>query len=337
MQDYAPQILLGSLQGQSVSSEERRFLEQEQPAGVTLFARNLDSNDPAQVQELTREIQSLRSKSSPPFIIAIDQEGGRVRRLKEPFPNLGPAMHIDSGSTDPKTIERIFEYGLKVGQNLKELGINVNFAPVVDCLSNPKNDAIGDRAFSHDPNKVTRRAGAFLDGLQKAGVYGCLKHFPGQGDADFDTHLQGACIRASEEQLEQRELVPFRNLLYKVHMVMISHCIYPSIDKKEASLSSIIMKDLLRKKLGFNGLIVSDDMTMGAITSKAKLWENLLIESVNNGSDLALICNKLEAWANTISAFRQESKQNPTFNYQMKKAAERVFSLRKKIHKKQKF
>lgn len=329
MQDYAPQILLGSLQGKSVSTEERMFLEQEQPAGVTLFARNLDSNDPAQVQELTKEIQSFRSKSYPPFIIAIDQEGGRVRRLKDPFPNLGPALHIDKGSTDPKTIERIFEYGLRVGQRLRELGINVNFAPVLDSLSNPKNEAIGDRAFALDPKKVITRAGAFLKGLQNAGVYGCLKHFPGQGDADYDTHLQGASIDANIELLEQRELVPFKHLLDKAQLVMISHCIYPALDDKEASLSSAIMNDLLREKLKFSGLVVSDDMTMGAITKKPKPWENLLIESVRNGSDLALICNKLEAWIKAITAFRQEAKQDPSFYISMKKSADKVLAFRK--------
>ena len=160
------------------------------------------------------------------------QEGGRVRRLKEPFPNLGPALHISGGNDDKGSIEQIFNYGHCVGLRLKELGINVNFAPVLDCLSNPKNDAIGDRSFASSPNKVVSRAGAYLRGHQEAGIYGCLKHFPGQGDASHDTHLQSTAINASSLQLEQRELVPFVELLPEAELVMISHCIYPAIEHK---------------------------------------------------------------------------------------------------------
>ncbi|NRA45572.1 MAG: beta-N-acetylhexosaminidase [Oligoflexales bacterium] len=333
MENDAPQILLGSLQGKSVNEEERNFLRQEPTAGVTLFSRNLDSNDPAQVQELTREIQSLRPSNSPPLIIAIDQEGGRVSRLKKPFPNMGPALHICDGNDDPKSLDHIFQYGFSVGKSLKELGINVNFAPVVDCLSNPLNDAIGDRAFSEKPDKVTKRAGAFLGGLQQAGVFGCLKHFPGQGDANYDTHLQSAQIDVSIEQLEKRELTPFVKLLEEAPLVMISHCIYPSLDTKEASLSSVIMKELLREKLGFDGLVVSDDMTMGAITKSPTPWERLLIEAVTNGSDLALICNKLDAWEQAVSAFREESDSNPSFCLRVGQAAKRVRAFREKIGK----
>lgn len=332
MRDYAPQILLGSIQGKSVSLTERNFLVEELPAGVTLFARNLDSNDPGQIQDLTKEIQSLRPKSSPPFIIAIDQEGGRVSRLKSPFPNMGPAMHIEQGSDSPEAIQRICKYGFNVGNKLKELGINVNFAPVVDCLSNPNNNAIGDRAFGESPKKVIRRAGAFLEGLQKAGIFGCLKHFPGQGDAQHDTHLQGTNIEVDWEQLKKRELAPFKKLLSHAELVMISHCIYPTIENKEASLSSAVMKDLLRKNLEFGGLIVSDDMTMGAITKKPKAWELLLIEAINNGSDLALICNDLEAWSKAVSAFRQESSTNPEFRMNIEQAALRVNHFRAKIY-----
>lgn len=328
--NYPAEVILGCLDSTEISSEEREFIREESPAGVTLFGRNIPKNF-TDLKVLLQDLQSLRSKGEPPFIVAIDQEGGRVRRIKEPFPNEGPARDLKLGKTESQSIDFINEYGKTLADSLLRLGVNVNFAPVVDCLTNSENHAIGDRSFSSCPYEVSKLAGAFQGGLHKGGIISCLKHFPGQGDANFDTHHKSAQITLSLDELEKRELIPFINLLPNSPMVMIAHCIYPQIDDAEASLSKVIMQDLLRGRLNYNGVIVTDDMTMGAIANKDCEWVDLIIKSIANGSDLVLVCKGLDLWKEATDALRSEAQTSKIFALRLEEAAHRVRALRSKI------
>lgn len=331
MKDAAAAVLVCAIEGREISAPERRFFESIPVSGVTLFGRNIDQENQPAVSKLVSELQRLRPSYAPDLVIAIDQEGGRVARLKAPFPNRGPAMHLASEMPEPEGLGHIRSYGAEVGSALKSLGINVNFAPVVDVLSEPENHAIGDRAFGTDPHSVTDRAEAFLDGLQSTGVKGCLKHFPGQGDAKVDTHVGTALVKAPLSLLEDRELVPFRSLLPKSPMVMIAHCIYPALAPVEASRSPDVMKDLLRQKLGYQGVIVSDDMTMGAIPQDEKAWQAVLIEAVYAGADMLLVCRHLERFRLAHEALSREAQAKPSFANRLTEAANRVMSLRKTL------
>ena len=333
-QDAASAIIAGAFESTTLSQEEAAFFASEATAGVTLFRRNIpqDVNCYQATATLTAQIQATRPSGAPPMLIAIDQEGGRVARMpRAHFPDLGAAQRIAGGGTDLACLAVLESYGMEVGKALLRAGVNVNFAPVLDILTEPTNTAIGDRVFGTDAESVCRRAGAFLDGLQSTGVLGCLKHFPGQGDAQVDTHQGSAVIDLPRGILDKREFIPFRAMVRRVEMVMISHAIYPQLSRREASRSPEIISGLLRQEFGFEGVVVSDDMTMGAIPQDEKAWQMALIEAVNAGTDLLLVCRHVERCRLAIEALRAEAARSPAFSVTLESAANRVLEMRMRL------
>ncbi|MEZ4741161.1 MAG: glycoside hydrolase family 3 N-terminal domain-containing protein [Bdellovibrionota bacterium] len=245
--------------------------------------------------------------------------------------NLGPALNIEGGKTDQSAVERLKAYGQELGKSLFELGINCNFAPVLDILTEPTNIAIGDRCFGKEPSSVVIRGGAVLMGMNASGILTCIKHFPGQGNAKIDTHESAATIDISLTLLHQRELFPFVSLHKYAPMLMVSHCKYPSLDTKPASLSKAIMTDLIRTDLKYTGVVVTDDMTMGAMPSDIKAWKESILASIAAGADLVLVCNSLEKWQMALDAIRAESSRSHAFAKRLAEAAARVTQMRQKF------
>lgn len=329
--DQASAVILAALEGNSLSAEEQKCFQRLPPAGFTLFRRNL-SPEFAQVRRLCSELQALAGETSRPMMLAIDQEGGRVARLKQPFPDGGPAMLLAEGRIDKDALLSIENYGYTVGSALTGLGMNVNFAPVVDVLSNEQNIAIGDRCFGRSSDVVTQRAAAFLHGLQAAGVLGCLKHFPGQGDAGADTHEQGTVIDASLDTLLARDIAPFAALLQECPMVMISHAVYPALDAEHpASLSSKVMQGLLRERLLYQGLVVTDDMNMKAIAQDRDSWTAAVVASIAAGADLVLVCRELDRYRWAVDALVREAERSFSFQRRLSDAQKRVAELRTRL------
>jgi beta-N-acetylhexosaminidase len=244
---------------------------------------------------------------------------------------LGPALKIANGNVDHASCLLIQEYGRNVGEALLKIGINVDFAPVLDILTEPSNTAIGDRTFGVTAEQVTERSQAFLRGLQSTGVMGSLKHFPGQGDAKVDTHLGTAEIDVSLQTLWTRELVPFRLMTRLAPMIMISHSIYPALCEKEASRSRVIIEDWLRGRLGFSGVVVSDDMNMGALPQEIKIWQEILVESVAAGCDALLVCKGLDRCYAAVEGLRTAAKKSKVFSDRLEEAATRVTLMRTKL------
>ena len=328
----ATHVLLGSIESTELSRQEFDFLSAHDFAGITLFKRNICHGATSSCLSLIQSVQETRHHSQPPMIIAVDQEGGRVSRFGTGCPDLGPPLELKKGQVDKNSLMTIENYAHNLGNYLKDMGINVNFAPVVDILTRKANEAIGNRAFGLSSTEVSLRAGSFLKGLQNSKIKGCLKHFPGQGDAPFDTHLRATNIEVNEKQLHDRELIPFRKLLDEVQMVMVSHCIYPQICPLEASRSPTIMTSLLREKMGFSGIIVSDDMTMGAVCQSTYDLSEYIIESIMAGCDLVLICQGLESWINVYENITRRSKNSSALMSRLYSAAENVLSFRKNLY-----
>jgi beta-N-acetylhexosaminidase len=328
MRDASGAVLIAAVEGMELTPDEERFFREESPAGVTLFRRNIPQADYQQVTRLNQSLQNLRTPEAPPLVIAIDQEGGRVSRIGTPFPNMGPAMTIAGGGVDPAALGILRQYGHDVGRELRQIGINVNFAPVLDVLSEPTNTAIGDRCFGVTADQVTPRAGAFLEGLQSEKVLGCLKHFPGQGNAFVDTHHSRAMIDVNLQTLVTRELVPFKALVSKCPMVMISHSIFPVLCGTEASRSRVIIMDWLRLRLGFEGVVVSDDMNMGALPQELLGWKEALVDSVAAGCDALLVCRGLDRCYAALDALRSEAKRSRAFALRLDEAAKRMTKMR---------
>lgn len=286
---HAGRHLCIALPGVEVTAATRKLLRAIRPAGLVLFARNIESAD--QLRTLTRALK--QELPEPPFI-AIDQENGRVNRLRSIIGEIPTIAELKTGGD----IGRARAFGQRTGQQLREMGVDMDFAPVLDLelFDAATDNALRDRCWGRTPAEVVRWAGAFLDGLQTAGVTGCPKHFPGLGASCQDSHEHLPTIFRSREELQAADLAPFRQLLPQLSAVMVGHGHYPALVGETplpASLSDAIVTGLLRQEMKFDGLVLTDDMEMGAITRLGS-WPQPVIEAVRAGADLALICHNTE-------------------------------------------
>lgn len=290
MKNKIGQLLMIGIQGKTLSHEERDFIVENNIGGVILFSRNFESLE--QLHELCQELYSLSAEQSDrsPLFIAVDQEGGRVQRFKtNGFPHW-PPLSV-AGELDNTSVT--FQWAQLLSQELKCLGFNLNFAPALDVLTNPSNKVIGDRAFSTDFRVVEKHASAWVRGALKAGILSCAKHFPGHGNTLLDSHEDLPRESVSRETLLGRELVPFKKAFRsKVDFVMMSHIVYENIDSKNpASLSKTLIDDLLKKQMGFRGIIFTDDLDMGALRKHYSV-EEIPVLAVLAGCEILLYCNE---------------------------------------------
>ena len=272
--------------GEQLPDSYRDALKRGERGGAILFRRNIASLD--QTSALCAEIARSSGGDTPPFI-AVDQEGGRVTRLPSPFTVLPPMRTFG----DIDDIALTAHAGKVIANELTALGFNLNFAPVMDVDSNPDNPIIGDRSFGRDPRTVMRHGVALLRGLQDGGVLACAKHFPGHGDTHLDSHLELPTVECDESRLRHIELPPFRAASGAgVAAMMTAHVVYPALDKDvPATFSRAICTSLLRREIGFEGVLFSDDLEMGAIANHHGVG-HAAVESVWAGCDALLICKE---------------------------------------------
>lgn len=272
-------LVIVGVAGPRLTPEEHRTLRRLRPGGVILFGRNVESA--GQVAALTAELRAVL----PEALICIDAEGGRVDRLRGV---VGPSPA--AAALADESAARVRRAGLWVGLSLRALGFDVDFAPVVDLDRGHTGNALDGRCFGATPGAVVARAGAFLRGLQAAGVGGCVKHFPGLGGARADTHLLGAPIELSRSELE-RDLAPFARLAAAAGAVMIGHASYPAYDSeaRPGTLSPPVAQRLLRRELRFRGLSFSDDLEMKALGAFGDLSE-VAAAALAAGCDVLAVC-----------------------------------------------
>jgi beta-N-acetylhexosaminidase len=268
----------------SVTERMRTFSENYPVGGIILFSPNID--DPVQLDSLVRHLKAL--PGAP--LLCVDEEGGRVSRIAsnrrfqvERFPQMGSFAARN-------TPDEIYRCGLVIGTYLKEYGFDVDFAPVADVNTNPRNPVIGKRAFSSDPNSAASMAVQFLKGLDEAGIAGCLKHFPGHGDTVGDTHYGFARTNKTWEELLDCEMLPFKaGIAAGAPIIMVAHISAPKVTGSTvpSSLSEVIIRDKLRNELGYNGIIITDGMEMGAISRHYSSAE-AAVRSLSAGADVVL-------------------------------------------------
>lgn len=273
------------------------------PGGVILFSQNIKTIP--QTQKLIKDMQAI---SNIPLFIAIDEEGGRISRLnnsEKMHATRLPGNEVLGKTGDP---EMAYEVGALLGRELSSLGFNMNFAPVADINTNPENPVIGDRSFGSDPNKVADMVEAMVRGMQEQNVCAVLKHFPGHGDTASDTHTGAVVINHNIERLRTNEFIPFeRGISAGADGIMTAHIKAPQITKDElpATLSGKFLKEILRDEMGFERLIITDALEMGAIS---KYWTSAdaAIKAIEAGADMLLIPESLEeAFEALIEAVRQ--------------------------------
>jgi beta-N-acetylhexosaminidase len=286
-------------EGYAPSDDLRRILRDYAPGGIVLFSRNVDT--PEQVADLVRELQGLARDGGAdlPLLIGVDQEGGRVARMREPWTVWPPMAAL--GRADSEDLAR--QLGGAMAAELRACGIRYDFAPVVDVHSNPRNTVIGDRAFGDDPELVGRLGAAVVEGLQGGGVAACAKHFPGHGDTDLDSHTDLPTLDHSRSRLDDVELRPFRRCIEAgVASVMTGHVLVREIDDRlPASLSPEVTGGLLRGELGYAGVIVSDDLDMKAVSARWGAGDAAVL-AAKAGCDLLLSCRDHDAQAAAVEA-----------------------------------
>ena len=253
--------------------------------GVALFGKNV--LNPTQ---LTTFISDMQKQSTIPLFVGIDEEGGIVSRIAK-SPNFDvPKFESMQKVGETKNVANAKDVGLTIGSYLKSYGFNLDFAPVADINTNPKNIVIGSRSFGNNPDLVAKMVLAEISGLHEAGIMSCVKHFPGHGDTKGDTHTGYVSIEKTWEELKKCELIPFINSIDTTDMIMISHITAPNItgDKLPASLSVEMIEGKLCKELGYKGVVISDSMEMGAITQKYSSSESA-VTAILAGVDIILM------------------------------------------------
>ncbi|RLA63235.1 MAG: beta-N-acetylhexosaminidase [Epsilonproteobacteria bacterium] len=272
------QLFITGISGTTLTLDEKKFLKDEMIGGVILFSKNFES--PQQLCELTREIQSL--KKEDPFFISVDHEGGRIIRFKKFFTQF-PSMLSIGNLSCPETY---FQVAKIMGEELSSCGINLNFSPVCDIFTNPKNEVIGDRSFGRDHITINKLIPSFIKGLKESHVLTCAKHFPGHGDSFEDSHFDLPVLKTPLKTLKERELLPFKCAIDSgVDFVMMGHLLVDAIDPDFPASLSPKAHELLIKGLNFNGLIISDDFQMEAITKKYTAGLALIL-SLKAGTDV---------------------------------------------------
>jgi len=290
--------LMLDIAGTWLTAEDRQLLRQPEVGGLILFARNIENL--TQVQELCRAIRAVR----PDLLLAVDQEGGRVQRLRRDFVRL-PAMREFASRPNAQELAEIC--GWMMATEVLAVGLDFSFAPVLD-LDYQRSAVVGSRAFEGDPQRASELAGAFIRGMHSAGMAATGKHFPGHGWAEADSHVAIPVDERGLDELRGQDLVPFRKLAAELDAVMPAHVIYPQIDDRPAGFSRRWLQDVLRDELGFRGLIFSDDLSMAGahvVGDAASRIEAALMA----GCDMGLVCNDRGAAELALSALQRLGAQ----------------------------
>ena len=318
----AGQLLVIGFDGTAVSPALSALLTRIQPAGVILFARNI-----VNAQQTHQLLKDCQARVREPLLTMVDLEGGRVDRFRKVT---GPAPSAaDVFSTGDRKLFR--KHGEIIGRTCRTLGFNADLAPVLDLAFEASRTVMSSRAFSIDPKEVVLYAREFLAGLGAAGVIGAGKHFPGLGEGNLDSHHDLPVIKKPFAKLWKEDLAPYRTMRRELEMVIINHASYPDVtrDNRPASLSRYWITDVLRKKIGYRGLIASDDLEMGGVLKAAPV-ERAAVEFVRAGGDLCLICHEQPGIEKAFAALTREIDRDRKFRLRGADSIKRIAVFKRK-------
>ena len=297
------QLVIVGLDGYTTDEHARQMIEEYNVGGFILFKSNIKSSH--QMLELLNSLKSINQASKVPLFLSVDEEGGRVSRLPGEFLNI-PSNKI-IGKLNNSSVS--YKVGSIIGEELKAFGMNMNFAPVLDINSNPKNPVIGDRSFGTGPDLVSKLGVQTMQGLQSQNIIPVIKHFPGHGDTSTDSHVGLPRVNNDLKRLRSFELRPFADAIENgAEAVMVAHILLPKIDPENpASFSKTIISDILRRDMEFDGVVITDDFTMGAIVKNYNIGQ-AAVKSILAGSDIVLVCHDYEKQKAVISALKNATQ-----------------------------
>jgi beta-N-acetylhexosaminidase len=319
------QLLIVGFDGTELTPRLGSLLKRVQPAGVILFARNIK-----RAEQTWRLLHDCQKYVSTPLLTCVDLEGGSVDRFRD---LLGPAPSAAEvfAACDRKLFRK---HGQVIGENCRALGFNVDFAPVLDLAFEASRSVMSSRAVSANPREAATYASEFLKGLRSTGVLGCGKHFPGLGEGNLDSHHELPVIHKQLKQMWVEDLLPYRKLRAQLPMVMVSHAAYPSVTKNKvpASLSKVWITDVLRKRISYRNLIVSDDLEMGAVLSAGSVGESAT-EHIRAGGDLCLVCHREDYVEQAYAELVKTAEREPKFARRVAESVRRLLFFKKKSAK----
>jgi len=326
LEQLAGQRLMVGFEGINLNRDLMYLIDTLKVGGIILFAYNLST--PEKIKDLCESLQQYAAFCGlPPLFIAIDQEGGQVARLKEPFTQFpgNPAM---------QTPQDADHFAAITATELKDLGINMNMAPVLDIAANDSDSIMAGRSFGATPEWVEELGLTVIKGLQQAGVMAVAKHFPGIGRTKIDSHLDLPTLDIGLEQMEPTDLLPFASAITnQVSGIMLSHVRYAQIDPDwPASLSPAIAKDLLQKQMGYRGLVMTDDLDMGAIMQHIDI-QTAVKQILKADVDLALVCHKGPNIETAYESILQGLRDDPHLQVRGEKSVERIIDIKHKYIK----
>ncbi len=322
------QLFQVGFHSKTIDKEIEDLIENYHIGGVIYFSRNIENLE--QTASLSKNLQELALKNGAaiPLFISVDQEGGKVRRIKDLtyFP-----ANIEIGATGDKELSR--KIAVSTAKELKKLGINVNLAPVLDVNNNPVNPVIGERSFGADPELVAEMGLAYIEGLQSQGIIATAKHFPGHGDTEVDSHFDLPVINHARERLDQVELYPFKKAIeVGVDTIMVGHIHFSALEPETAipaTLSKAVLNDLLREELNFEGVIITDDMEMGAIKNSFGIVEGT-VKTIEAGSDIVLISHSYAKQKQAIEALIKAVENGRISEKRIEESLRRIIKLKGK-------
>lgn len=319
------QLVVSGFYGTTLDENILKLIKEDKISGVILFNRNV--KDSSTLLSLNNSLKESNKNNKLPLFISVDEEGGLVTRMPKDIKRLPTNKYI--GSLNNKDLS--YKVGEILGEQLSYFGFNMNFAPVLDINSNPNNPVIGDRSFGNNKDTVAILGTSTMKGIQSKNIISVVKHFPGHGDTSVDSHVNLPVVNYDINRLNSFEFVPFKTAIQNgADAVMVGHILLPKIDSKyPSSMSYEIVTNILRKDLGFNGLVVSDDMTMGAITENYSI-EEASIKAINAGVDLLLVCQKYENTENVLKALKEAALNGTISKESLDNALYNIISIKKK-------
>ena len=318
--DKVGQLLMIGIHGKTLNDDAKFMLNEYRVGGIILFDRNMESKD--QVKSLITDINKTgKSAGLTPLFIGIDQEGGAVARMEDQLIKVPPAEEVGKES-----VEQAVSLAKQSGTELKNLGFNINFAPVADL------GLTYGRSFSTNPDEVVRYAGAVGKAYDEAGLWYSYKHFPGIGKTDVDLHADTSVVPVSKETLLNEDTKVFVDLIKQskpnTYAIMVSHAMYPQLDPDHpSSLSKVIITDWLRKDMGYNGVVVTDDMDMGAL-AKHYTFGDMAVQSILAGSDILLVCHEYEHMQEAYNGLMKAVKEGRISKDRLDESVKRILLMK---------